>query len=175
MRNRKAVLGIPSAMEGAVDRSAVVKDLRDGFAAFRKKNKPRTRIPQSLRTSVAAALEQGVDPVTVRRVCGISGTQLIQWAAAPLSSGSTALGGDASSNVRTFSVVDEARATAGTLGNVVGNALAGGASPEHLTMVPLELRLGPWSICVKLEAEGAGAQAQGGECREAETKDMERL
>lgn len=105
-------------------------ELGKRFARFRQEHRQGTRIPDDLR---AAALEllRAVAPADVYRTCGISFGQVMAWKArrpkAP--------------DVRVFSVVGGE-----PVAQLAPRATASVAAPE------LELRLGPWSVSVRVAA-----------------------
>lgn len=110
------------------------------FARFRKEHPRGTRVPDELR-SAALALLRDVAPADVYRTCGISFGQVMAWKEAQARS-------PVVPDVRVFSVVDDEppprRST---------KATESAAAPE------LELRLGPWSVSVRLV--GAGPSERG--------------
>jgi hypothetical protein len=117
----------------------MVAELGKRFARFREEHPRGTRIPEELRTAVVAALVQGVGSREVERACGVSWGQVRAWQAqrepraAPVEE----------KEVRVFSVVEEA---------------PGAERPPAVATSEqaLELRLGPWSVSVRL-AERGGA------------------
>lgn len=113
--------------------ASAVAELKERFAVFHRENPPSTRIPADLRAAVVEAIQRGVAPTRLRRSCGLSTGQLTRWRA--VARGTKGSGAGAS-RPRVFSVVDTpARASAA--------AVAG--PPEEL-----ELRLGRWSVSVRL-------------------------
>ena len=139
--------------------SFALADLAGRFARFRQEHPPRTRIPADLRAAALAALEKGAAAGDLYRMCGVSWSQVIAWRAAgggraPESAkprGAEGTGAGTGTGVRVFSVVDEkpVHRPEPRL-----RSLAGAAGPE------LELRLGPWSVIVRLED---GPRAEGDE------------
>ena len=116
---------------------ATVDELTTRFATFRRDNPRNTRIPDDLRAAVVVAIRRGVTATRLRRACGLSTSQLAQWRASargPLRST------PGSQHARVFSVVGEAP-----------------PRPPQPTAPPpahdLELRLGPWSVSVRLAAQ----------------------
>lgn len=105
-------------------------ELESRFARFRQEHPRGTRVPEDLRAAALAALREGLEPGALNRSCGVSSKQLIAWQggyrAAPAK-----LAAAESSDVRAFSVVDE-------------------PNREPTAAQELELRLGPWSISVRL-------------------------
>lgn len=100
------------------------------FARFRREHARGARIPDDLR-SAALGLLREVAPAEVYRTCGISFGQVMAWKAAAARSPATP-------DVRVFSVVDEAPVAR------LAPATASAVAPT------LELRLGPWSVSVRL-------------------------
>lgn len=114
------------------------EELRRGFAKFRRTRKPGARIPNALREAVLAALESGEAEGEVRRVCGVTSTQLAQWGHRKRSSAKQGSLGD--HKARVFSVVDE-------MPEMKVERRSGGSEAT------VELRLGGWEICLRqLEA-----------------------
>jgi transposase-like protein len=111
-----------------------VEELRTRFVAFRRDNPRNTRIPADLRAAVVAAMRRGVTPTRLRRACGLSTSQLARWRAGARERRRATL---RSQHARVFSVVGEAP-----------------PCPQEPTAPPpahdLELRLGPWSVSVRL-------------------------
>jgi hypothetical protein len=117
-----------------------IGDLTKRFAAFRRENPRHTRIPGGLRAAVLAAMQRGVTPTRLRRTCGLSKKQLTCW--------------QGSSWVRTpsFARVEPARVF-----SVVGETpLPRAAAAAVAGAEELELRLGRWSVSVRLAEERAG-------------------
>lgn len=114
-----------------------VDELTTRFATFRRDNPRNTRIPDDLRATVVAAMRRGVTATRLRRACGLSTSQLAQWRANARGPAHATL---RSQHARVFSVVGEAHPR----------------SPEPTAPSPahdLELRLGPWSVSVRLAAQ----------------------
>lgn len=118
--------GRPRASDNA---SPLLGELQARFAAFRQGHPTGTRVPEELRQAALVALKRGVGPGALYRTCGVGWGQLAAWKR----------GGGATStkprpvepgDVRVLAVVDEPRTP----------------SPSR----DLELRLGPWSIRVRL-------------------------
>ena len=101
------------------------------FARFRGAHRDGARIPPELRAAVMAALEQGARQGEVLRVCKLSWSQVRSWK-----------GGGPGGAVRVFAVED-AGETPAALGE--GDAL--------------QLRLGPWSVSVRLAGGGGRSDA----------------
>jgi hypothetical protein len=110
------------------------------FARFRKEHPRGARVPDELR-SAALALLREVAPAEVYRTCGISFGQVMAWKEAQAR-------GAAVPDVRVFSVVDEEETP-----RLAPKAADLAGAPE------LELRLGPWSVSVRLV--GAGPSERG--------------
>ncbi|MBK8011680.1 MAG: hypothetical protein IPK13_10030 [Deltaproteobacteria bacterium] len=124
-------------------RPAALIALTERFAQFRAESERGTRVPAELRAAALAALRQGAAQGALQRDCQISRSQLDAWrraAAAPSTRSRRATGEDA----RIFAVVDEALPV---------DERAAAAEP------PLELRVGPWSVTVRL---AGGEPGQGG-------------
>jgi hypothetical protein len=113
---------------------ATVDELTTGFATFRRDNPRNTRIPDDLRAAVVVAMRRGVTATRLRRACGLSTSQLAQWRASARCPSHATL---RSQHARVFSVVGEAPPR---------SPVPTAPPPAH----DLELRLGPWSVCVRL-------------------------
>jgi hypothetical protein len=116
--------------------AAVLDDLAGRFARFRQRHPRGTRVPVELRAAALAALQEGVGPGDLYRACGVSWGQVAAWKGRA----SSAKSGDAEpTDVRVFSVTDEPI-----------------RRPEPATAAghELELRLGPWSVSVRLSDPG---------------------
>jgi hypothetical protein len=111
--------------------SAALAVLGQRFARFRGAHRDGARIPPELRAAVMAALEQGAKQGEVLRVCKLSWSQVRSWK-----------GGGPGGAVRVFAVEDAAEAPA-----------ALGEGDE------LQLRLGPWSVSVRLSGGGKRSAA----------------
>ena len=118
-----------------LDVGDIVAELSKRFVAFHRENPRNSRIPRHLRAAVVDAMLRGVTATRLRHTCGLSTTQLARWRAgvARQPAGS----GRQGARARVFSVVDEA---------VPRSPLLFAAPPEH----QLELRLGAWSVSVRL-------------------------
>lgn len=117
---------------------ALLEELRQRFAAFRRENRRFTRVPDELRVAAVAAQREGVRPTTLRRVCGVSTSQLASWKANQ--PGSDVAAAEVQS-ARAFRVIDDAQARG-----------AGGAAAV-IDDEALEVRVGPWSIRVQRSVE----------------------
>jgi hypothetical protein len=126
--------GRPSVVE-----SPALAVLVARFARFRREHRRGARVPFELRAATLAALQSGVKQGELCRACGISWTQVMTWKAVGRKLAKPA--GGAAADVRVFSVVDEP---------------AAGHAPVVSTDQTLELRLGPWSVSVRLCPEPAG-------------------
>jgi hypothetical protein len=119
-------------------------ELAGRFARFRREQPRGARVPQELRAAVVAALGQGVAPSELQRACGVTWSQVMTWQARhPGERGTSRSAG--ASQVRVFSVVDEPREDPAE-------------APESTGGRGLELRLGPWTVSVRLA--GAGPQGR---------------
>lgn len=111
----------------------IVADLQARFARFRAESGRGARVPGDLRAAALAALHDGVSQGDLSRACRISWSQVDAWkrraAGERARSPAKEPGG-----LRAFSVVDDARP--------VERRSAGDG--------PLELRLGPWAVTVRL-------------------------
>ena len=119
---------------GGDEPSALVK-LGERFARFRKEHPRGARIPDDLRAAALALLRK-VAPAGVYRACGISFGQVMAWKEAEARSPTVP-------DLRVFSVVDEESAL-----RLAPKATESAAAPA------LELRLGPWSVSVRLLGPG---------------------
>ena len=136
--------GAGRAAPGQVAHALAV--LQGRFETFRASHRSRTRIPEELRALVVWAVEQGVAPGEVMRVCRLSWSPVRSWKASEhLRSGSHGAG--ATEDVRVFSVVNES-------GAYLGEPATSREGQE------LELRLGSWSVSVRL----AGPAGRGRAC-----------
>jgi hypothetical protein len=125
--------------------SVVLADLKERFARFRAKHRRGTRVPGELRAATLAALRKGVTSGELYRSCGVSWGQLEAWKAGRKSSRTRARKGDAApADVRVFSVVDAEPEPAER------PALTNPLNED------LELRLGRWSVRVRLAEPGRG-------------------
>ena len=116
--------------QGSAERAALAL-LGQRFARFRGAHCDGARIPPELRAAVMAALEQGAKQGEVLRVCKLSWSQVRSWK-----------GGGPGGAVRVFAVEDAGEAPA-----AVGEGDA------------LQLRLGPWSVSVRLAGGGGRSDA----------------
>ena len=112
-------------------KAAALVQLGKRFARFREEHARGTRIPDELRTAALALLRETA-PADVYRSCGISFGQVMAWKQSAARRPETP-------DVRVFSVVDEA-----PVAPLAPRATAPAATPA------LELRVGPWSVSVRL-------------------------
>lgn len=63
----------------ASDAASQVEMLRAAFAQFRATHSPGTKIPDSLRQAVVAAIQAGLDRAQVRSACRITNEQVAYW------------------------------------------------------------------------------------------------
>ena len=112
--------------------SSALVELAGRFARFRRERGRGARVPFELRAAALAALESGVKRGELNRACGVSWSQLMTWKA---NGGGATKPMGAAGDVRAFSVIDE--------------PVAGGTTAVANDQV-LELRLGPWSVSVRL-------------------------
>jgi hypothetical protein len=110
-------------------------ELGKRFARFRREHPRGTRIPDDLREAALVLLRE-VAPADLYRSCGISFGQVMAWKEARARR-------PESPDVRVFSVVDE---------EAVQRPAPALAAPA--TLPELELRVGPWSVSVRLAGPG---------------------
>mgnify|MGYP001246027547 CR=1 FL=1 len=127
------------------ENSTMLADVEERFARFRAEHPPGTRVPDELREAALVALRAGVAAGALYRTCRISWSQLETWKAAQpsviLTRRRTRRSAERS-DVRVFSVVDTAPSDQGAL-----------AKPAEQD---LELRLGRWSLRVRLADPARG-------------------
>ena len=112
-------------------KSAVLAELAGRFARFRAKHPRGTRVPEELRVATLAALRKGATTGDLYRTCRIGRNQIAAWSGSK--SNRRTRTSAVSNDVRIFSVVDpEPRDRHEAV--------------EH----ELELRLGRWSVFVRL-------------------------
>jgi len=119
-------------------------ELKGRFARFRREQPRGARVPQELRAAVVAALGQGVAPSELQRACGVTWSQVMTWQARRPGDRRGSVSAEPT-KVRVFSVVDEPRDDPAE-------------APESMGGGGLELRLGPWTVSVRLA--GAGPQGR---------------
>lgn len=130
-----------SRSRGRGEGAAALVELGRRFARFRKDHRRGTRLPDDLKAATLAALRQ-MPAADVYRTCGVSFRQVMSWKAAKERAASQP-------DVRVFTVVDEEPAPP--------------ANPTvSATASELTLRVGPWSVSVRLV--GDGAMRGGGAC-----------
>lgn len=112
-----------------------VEQLRRRFAKFRQERRSRTGFPDTLRGAVLAAMQQGVTAREVRRACGVTARQLEQWRQ-----------GRGSVVAPVQQAVEPAQ-----MFSVTHDALSqdGGVNAGERRQ-PLELRLGDWSVSIRM-------------------------
>ena len=138
-RGGKRSGGRRRSAEGRASASGLA-ELAGRFARFRREQPRGARVPAELRAAVVAALGQGVRPGELQRACGVTWSQVMTWQARR--AGDQGASGSAGpTKVRVFSVVDEPREDpAEALESMGGRGL--------------ELRLGPWTVSVRLAGPG---------------------
>lgn len=113
-----------------------LEHLRRRFVSFRQQRKGQTPVPDDLRAEVLAALDQGLTRRQMRQTCGVTSSQIDDWRQRkdkPVSTAAAVTG-----SARIFSVVDDP-------------PIASGGSCQRVGPDELELRLGDWSIRLRLE------------------------
>lgn len=122
---------------GTIAKSSALTELERRFAEFRRGHPRGARVPVDLKEATLAVLAKGVAAGAISRACGVSWSQLMAWKGARRSAprGRASRGAKSRPDVRVFSVVDE--------------PIDRGASVMSADNA-LELRLGPWSIRVRL-------------------------
>ena len=120
---------------------ATLEKLEKRFARFHAENPPRTRVPLALRRGALQALDEGVSSGKLQRACRISWGQLKSWKTAPRLLKPSSHSREAKPEaVRVFSVVDTDPVV----------------QPTPMASDGLELRFGPWSVCVRLTDSNQG-------------------
>jgi hypothetical protein len=138
-RGRRRSGGRRRSAEGRSSASGLA-ELAGRFARFRREQPRGARVPEELRAAVVAALGEGVAPSELQRACGVTWTQVMTWQARhPGERKASRSAGP--SQVRVFSVVDEPREDPAGV-------------PESMGERGLELRLGPWTVSVRLGGPG---------------------
>jgi hypothetical protein len=108
--------------------AAALEDLQQRFEAFHHENRRCTRVPIDLRRAAVAAVSQGVTPTSLQRTGHVSTTQLQRWQA-----------------------IEPERAARSSCTEV-----APARRPyrdRRSAGEALELRVGAWSVCVRLAAQ----------------------
>lgn len=124
--------------------SSAVGELADRFEKFRREHLRGTRFPDDLRAATLRALRKGVSVYELHRACGVSYGQIAAWKARHV--GGRVVSTESQQNheepdVRVFSVVDEPPIRRAE--SLIGEQ-------------ELELRLGSWSVRVRLSDPTAG-------------------
>jgi len=109
------------------------------FARFRSERSRGARYPDELRQATLALLSE-VEPDALYRTCGVSFRQVMAWKETRAASSSPP-------KARVFSVVDQESVTC-----------SAGLPTVQLAEAGVEVRLGPWTVIVRLE----GGTAAGG-------------
>jgi len=109
-----------------------VERLRRSFAEFRRENRSRARIPETLREAVLAAVARGMPEHDVLRACRISRIQLDRWREC-----------QGASSQRRESFVTEPRIFPVVEEDPVLETTDGGEEEE------LHLRVGRWAISIR--------------------------
>ena len=124
-----------------IPRPSALAEITERFARFRQEHPKGTRVPGDLRAAALAALREGATTGELHRACGVTWSQIVAWRAVhgtpPAKRRRTA-----AEDVRVFSVVDEQPVRQ--------------LEPTFSAGQELVLRLGPWSVSVRL-AEPAPA------------------
>ncbi len=120
--------------------ASALAELESRFARFRRKQPRGARVPEELRVAVLAVVSQGVKSGELHRACGVTWNQVMIWKARR-SDDQRASGSAEPTQVRVFSVVDEPRVEPPEV-------------PESMGESGLELRLGPWTVSVRLAGPG---------------------
>lgn len=108
------------------------------FARFRSERSRGTRYPDKLRRAALALLAE-VEPDVLYRTCGVSFRQVMAWKEAS----ATRAVASAPPKARVFTVVDRESEPRGASG--------AGLPTVHAAETGVELRLGPWTVIVRLE------------------------
>jgi hypothetical protein len=122
---------------GTSEVGSLLEDLERRFAQFRGEHTRGARIPEDLRAAAVSALLKGVVAGAIERTCGVSWNQLHAWKGGQRSVAArrASRGAKSRPGARVFSVVDD--------------PVDRGAPPMSASN-ELELRLGPWSVRVRL-------------------------
>ena len=142
-RNRSG--GRQGSRRSAEGSAVALAELGKRFACFRRKQPRGARVPEDLRAAVMAAVGQGVRPVELQRACGVTWNQVMTWQARSMG-GQGKCGSAGPTKVRVFSVVDEP-------------GVDPSQPPESTGGGELELRLGPWTVSVRLAGSGSGGRS----------------
>jgi hypothetical protein len=119
-----------------------LSELGERFAGFRWQHPRGARVPKDLRAAALAALKNGATPGDLHRSCGISWSQVMAWKASEIGApsvpetpkGASRRSRSPAADVRVFNVTE--------------------APQPGLVGHDLELRLGPWSVSVRLAEAG---------------------
>lgn len=117
-------------------------ELEARFARFRQAHPRGSRVPTDLRKAVLAAVDKGVAPSDIHRACGISWSQFMAWRDGHGAVAAESRRGGDASDARVFSVIDDPPVRS-----------AGFATQSE---DELHLRLGPWSVSIRLAGDGRG-------------------
>jgi len=132
--------GRRGSQRSAEGSASALAELESRFARFRREQPRGARVPEELRAAAIAAVAQGVRPGELQRTCGVTWSQVMTWQARR--TGDQGASGSAGpTQVRVFSVVDEPRKDRPE-------------PPESMGERELELRLGPWTVSVRLAGPG---------------------
>jgi hypothetical protein len=132
--------GRQQSAEGRSSAALALAELESRFARFRRTQPRGARVPEELRAAVVAAVGQGVRPGELQRACGVTWSQVVAWQARRAGDQGTS-GSAGPTKVRVFSVVDEPREDRPE-------------PPESMGERGLELRLGSWTVSVRLAGPG---------------------
>jgi len=111
-------------------------ELAGRFARFRREHPRGSRVPGDLRAAALAVLRDGVPPGVLYRACGVSWSQVAAWKAGGRAASAPPRQAEEAADVRVYSVVDEEPIRT--------------PEPGLSTRHDLELRVGPWSVSVRL-------------------------
>ena len=144
-RSQSNPVQIHSSRRGstATKMEAALADLEARFARFRAEHARGTRVPLELREAALAAVRAGVAAGAIYRTCGVSWSQLETWRAVQQGAirRRSRTRRATPPDVRVFSVVDAKRAD---------------PAATDSTEQELELRLGRWSLRVRLADPARG-------------------
>lgn len=123
---------------GASDPSSPLSELKRRFEEYRRDHPRGARVPVDLKEATLAVLAKGVAAGAISRTCGVSWSQLMAWKGArrsPPRRRASRRAKKSTPDVRVFSVVD---------------APVEPDTPAVSADNALELRVGPWSVSVRL-------------------------
>ena len=131
--NRSAGRGSP----GTSETSSALAELEHRFAEFRRDHPRGARVPEDLKEAALTMLAKGVTPGAISRTCGVSWSQLMAWKGTRRSAraGRARRRAKSMPDVRVFSVVEDP---------------VDRGAPAMSVDSTLELRLGAWSVSVRL-------------------------